>query len=259
MPFVNTLKERIRARQVVVGTWILFVNTPGIVRMIAEAGYHFCVVDFQHSALGIETAAAMCDVGRGCGITPLVRPALLTQGEINRLQDAGAAGIMFPDVRSPEAVRRFRAWMQYPPVGERGVAVGGAGTDYNPDRGAPALARANDEAVLAIQIEHREGIEALDDILSGGGVDMVEIGRHDLAASLGVPGQFDHPRMADAMQRIIDCCERHDVCAGTGCEGTADAAALLDAGFRALYVGTDRRILTNSYRSTMAGLAPLLS
>jgi 2-keto-3-deoxy-L-rhamnonate aldolase RhmA len=212
------MKSRLARGEVTVGTWVLFVQTPGIVRMIAEAGFDFCALDFQHTGLTSETIGAMCDMARACGITPIVRPASVTQGEVNRLQDAGAVGIMFPDVRSRAEIDSYRSWMLYPPAGERGVGIAGAGSDYDPNRGADALARLNDQALLVIQVEHSDAVKGLDAILEGGGVDLVEIGRNDLATSLGIPGQMDHPLMREAVQEVVECCNRHRVGVGTGVE-----------------------------------------
>ncbi len=36
----------------------------------------------------------------------------------------------------------------------------------------------------------------------------------DLSCSLGIPGQFDHPKFADAIRRVGDACRRHGKAAG---------------------------------------------
>lgn len=255
MPFHGNMKDRLARGQVTVGTWVLFTQTPGIVRMIAEAGFDFCAIDFQHTGFTTETVGAMCDMARACGITPIVRPANITQGEVNRLQDAGAVGIMFPDVRSRAEIDLYRSWMLYPPVGERGVGIAGAGSDYDPDRGPDALAHRNAQVLVCIQVEHSDAVKNLDSLLDGGGVDVIEIGRNDLATSMGLPGQLEHPRMQEAVREIVEVCQRHGVTVGTGVEDAAGAAAAIDMGLRSVCINTDRRILSKFYRSTCSDLA----
>ena len=254
MPFKGLMKQRLAEGKVTVGTWVLFNQTPGIVRMIAEAGFDFVCIDFQHTGLSSETVGAMCDIARACNITPIVRPSLISQGEVNRLQDAGAVGIMFPDVRSREDIDLYRSWMLYPPAGERGVGIAGAGSDYDPDKGPDALAHRNSQSILCVQVEHREAVDNLDMMLEGGGIDVIEIGRNDLATSMGVPGQLEHPMMQDAVAKVVASCQRYGVAVGTGVEDAAGAAAAIDMGLRSVCINTDRRILSKFYRSTMAEL-----
>jgi 4-hydroxy-2-oxoheptanedioate aldolase len=258
MPFQNIMKQRLDAGKVVLGTWVAYVQTPGIVRMIAEAGFHFCVIDFQHTSLSIETAAAMCDVARGCNITPIVRPAAITRAEVNRLQDSGAAGIMYPDVRSRAEIDEYRSWMLYPPAGTRGIGLATSGADYSLDRDAAGLSASNDAAVVAIQVEHGDAVRDLDQLFSGGGIDMVEVGRNDLAASLGIPGEVGHPRMHEAIRKIIETGHEHNIAIGTGARGAKDAAELIELGVRSLCISADRRILGTFYRSTISDLKPVL-
>lgn len=255
MPFQGKMKECLANGQVTVGTWVLFTQTPGIVRMIAEAGFDFCCIDFQHTALTTETVGAMCDMARACGITPIVRPSLVSQGEVNRLQDAGAVGIMFPDVRSRADIDLYRSWMLYPPSGERGVGLAGAGSDYDPERGAEALAHRNSQSILCIQVEHSDAVKNLDSLLDGGGVDIIEIGRNDLATSLGIPGQLEHPRIQELVREVVEGCQKHGVTVGTGVEDAAGATAAIEMGLRSVCINTDRRILSKFYRSTCADLA----
>ena len=254
MALYSDLKTRLRGGEFIIGTWVAFVQTPGIIRMIAEAGFDFCAIDLQHSALSIDVVGAMCDMARASGITPVVRPALALQAEVNRLQDAGAVGIMFPDVRSRTPVDIYRSWLLYPPAGERGVASATSGSDYYPGRGSEALQRSNAQTILAVQVEHVDGIAGLDSILAGGGVDLLEVGRHDLATSMGLPGALQHPAVQDAVREIVACCERYDVPAGTAVQDVQEAQALKEVGVRSVLVNTDRSILSQFYRATCGAL-----
>jgi len=237
------------------GSWIMYVRTPGIVRMAAMAGLDYVIVDNQHSAIDWETMADMCELARACGIAAFVRPSMLNEGTVNRIQDLGAHGVMVPGVEDRATVDDCRGWMRYPPHGTRGVTVGGPATDYSvAPLDAATMADSNDRQVLLIQIESRAGLDALEDILDGGGVDGIEVGRNDLAADLGVPGQVRHPLVMAALDRLIDVCSARDVGVGLMASSDEEAKEMATRGVALLNWRSDKAILGASYRQFVAGL-----
>lgn len=239
------------------GTMVMYVRAPGIIRMISQTGFDYVFVDMQHSSLGWETIADMCEVGRACGLAVIVRPSTVSQAQVNRIQDLGAHGIMFPDVRSREEIDRFLHWMHYPPSGERGVTVGGPSSDYRVDRGPEALERLNRANIVVVQAECMEAVDALPSMLSGGGIDLVEVGRQDLSASLGVPGETSHPKVLDALRRVVADCDAHGVRVGAQAANNDDAQRLLDLGLRCISHIPDRRILLLNFEGAIRDLRGL--
>jgi 4-hydroxy-2-oxoheptanedioate aldolase len=61
---------------------------------------------------------------------------------------------------------------------------------------------ANRETLVALMIEDREGVEALPEILSVPGIDLILEGAADLSQSLGVPWQTRHPLVRDALHHM---------------------------------------------------------
>ena len=82
--------EKFRAGEPVFGTMVMWVRTPGIIRMAAVAGFDYVMIDLQHSNLGFETVVDMCEVARAAGIALFIRPSDMSQDVVNRLQDMGA-------------------------------------------------------------------------------------------------------------------------------------------------------------------------
>jgi len=114
--------------------------------------------------------------------------------------DAGAHGIIVPMVNSKEDAEKAVSAVYYPPKGQRGVGLAraqGYGSDFEGYR-----AWLNDEAVVIVQVEHIESVDNLKAILSVEGVDGFIVGPYDLSASMGRPGQFDHPDMTVVMKEI---------------------------------------------------------
>ncbi len=149
------------------------------------------------------------------GLSPIVRVADMQYALVARALDCGAQGVIFPRVESPELLEKAVSWTKFPPVGIRGFGLGPQHIDYEradhpEDAGAHESERdggAADRNQLAV--------ERRDELLSVPGLDAVLIGPVDLSISLGVPGEFEHPKMVEAMEQIRDACLKHGVAPGT--------------------------------------------
>jgi 4-hydroxy-2-oxoheptanedioate aldolase len=248
----NRTKERLAAGQLAAGSWIQLTRTPSIVRVMAAAGLDFAFIDTEHSSLDWETVGDLCEMARASGITPIVRPYVLDARLANRLLDIGAMGLMFHDVTARSEVELVLDAMRHPPRGHRGVTAGGAPTDYRTGDAATLHRLVEEASMLVIQIESRTGVDRLDEILAGGGVDVVEVGRNDLSASLGVPGEIRSETVLATLDRIVAVCGRHSVAVGVNAVSFEDADDLIARGIRCLSMGSDRSLLATAYRATAA-------
>jgi 2-keto-3-deoxy-L-rhamnonate aldolase RhmA len=128
--------------------------------------------------------------------------------------DQGALGIMVPRVNTPEQVRDIISWMRYPPDGARSFS-GTVAQTFLQDSSIQALMDLNNHhTICAIQIERKEALEQLDEIMSFPGVDVACLGFTDLSIDLGIPGQIDHPRVAAITERALHLAQKHNVAAG---------------------------------------------
>jgi 2-keto-3-deoxy-L-rhamnonate aldolase RhmA len=210
----NPVKRAIKTGQTVIGSEISRFRSPDIARLYALAGFDFVFIDMEHSAYSMESVADMIAAARTGGIVPIVRVPQADYTLISRVLDQGAQGIMVPRVNTPEQVRDIISWMRYPPDGARGFAATMAQTDFE-DTSIETLMDANNHQTLcAIQIERKEALEDLDEIMSFPGVDVACLGFTDLSIDLGIPGQIDHPRMVAITERVLALSQRHGVAAG---------------------------------------------
>lgn len=244
---VNHLKATLAAGGHAIGTWLVMSRSPAVVRMAAAAGFDFVFVDTEHSDYSWETVGALCDTARACDLVPVVRPYDAGSGLANRIQDLGAMGLMYHDVRCRAEVEALLTAMRYPPRGTRGLSSYGAGMDYLSGPGEALRAGADDNTMLVIQIESAEGVERIDEILTGGGVDLVEVGRGDLASSLGVPMQPRHAKVDATLAHLVERCAAHGVAVGVNCTSIEDGRDMLALGVRSLCYANDRRILQDAY------------
>ncbi|MGB9499238.1 MAG: HpcH/HpaI aldolase family protein [Dissulfuribacterales bacterium] len=182
-----------------IGSWITLAH-PAIAEIMAKSGFDWLTIDMEHSVITIREAEELIRVIDLCGAAPLVRLSANDPVQIKRVMDAGSHGVIVPMVNSaPEAEQAVTA-VRYPPEGRRGVGLAraqGYGTHFD-----QYLNWVNKNALVIVQVEHIKAVDNLEAILSVEGVDGYIIGPYDLSGSLGVPGQFDHPLMKNAMQRI---------------------------------------------------------
>ena len=161
---------------------------------------------------------------------------------------------MLPLVGSVEVAQAAVAALKYPPLGRRGVALRIAHDNYRSAAPAEALAAANDRTVLILMIETAEGVEHAEAIAALDGVDALWLGHFDLSASLGIPGQFDHPDFRAATRRICAAAQQHGKGLGRLVTGAAEAQRALDDGFRLIAWGGDVWLLQDALAAGVAGL-----
>jgi 2-dehydro-3-deoxyglucarate aldolase/4-hydroxy-2-oxoheptanedioate aldolase len=220
------------------GVMCLEFASTGIGRISAEAGAEFAVYDMEHSGWGLETIKMLAATSRGAGLVPLVRVPTSDYHHIAHALDVGAMGIVLPLVATAQQAREAVACAMYPPRGRRGVAFAMAHDDYRGGDVAAKMAQANENVMVVAQIETAEGLRNADEIAAVDGIDALWIGQFDLTTSLGIAGQFDHPRFVEATATVLQACRKHGKAATLAVMDPDQLAAGPANGFRLLvYVG----------------------
>ena len=240
----NPIRQTLADGGASVGSW-LNLGSPLAAEVMATAGFEWLVVDAEHTTYDIALVAHTFRAIEARGAIPLVRAWDHEPATIGRLLDAGAYGIVFPHVSTPEQARTLADGMRYPPVGTRSMGTGRCGTisaDYRD--------RSNEELLCIPQIEDMEGIENAEAIASVAGVDIGFLGPGDLSLSMGV--EAGTPEHEAALQQFLEGCQR----AGKPCgipvkDGTA-ARRRIEQGFRFVDVGNDFRLLEASAAKALA-------
>src|SRR5579883_2192184 len=202
----NRVKQALAAGQVQVGTQLAQLRNPEVVRALGAAGLHWIFIDTEHGGMGIESVQ---DITRAClqsNISPIVRVADLQYSLVARALDCGAQGIIFPRVESPELLAKAVSWMKFPPAGIRGFGLGPAHIEWH-FAGIPAvIEHANEHTLTVLQIETQLAFERREELLTVPGIDVVLVGPADLSISLGIPGQFENPKLIETIEAIRDAC-----------------------------------------------------
>lgn len=209
---LTSLKTRLRNRETTIGSWIT-LGHPAIAEIMASAGFDWLTVDMEHSAITLVQAQQLIQVIELAGCVPLVRVGANDPNLIKRVMDAGAHGVIVPNVNSQKEAEQAVQSVKYPPKGSRGVGLAraqGFGTEFE------AYKKWNEtESIVIVQIEHIDAVNDIDNILAVEGIDAFMVGPYDLSASLGIPGQFENSKFLTAMKKVSDAMTRiHGVAPG---------------------------------------------
>jgi 2-dehydro-3-deoxyglucarate aldolase len=194
-----SLKNKLKNNELTIGSW-LTIPHQSVVEIMATAGFEWLTLDLEHAAIDISQAMNMIALIQGKGMKALVRVSKNEEVIIKRMLDAGADGIIVPTVKTAEEARQAVDFVKYPPVGKRGVGLNraqnyGIGFEEYKDW-------LKNECVVIVQIEHIDSVTNLNEILATDGVDGIIVGPYDLSASMGMPGNYEHPDVLEALKTV---------------------------------------------------------
>lgn len=206
---MSSLKVRLRNGESVVGTMICVVGNPDIIKIMQASGFDFVVIDNEHGCFDYGVAAGMIGLARALDFPCLVRIPNAGREGILKYMEMGASGFLLPNCDTAEQAKALVEHSKYAPLGNRGVSMLRAHTGYE-KVASPVeyMKRANDDGVLLCQIESSRGVGNIDSILAVDGVDAAFIGPNDLSQSYGLMGQYDHPTVAGAIDRVMEAAKR---------------------------------------------------
>ena len=228
---MSLVKQKLRLGECVLG---YMTKHPGasIVETLCHRGWDFVIIDAEHGPIDPLECEQMTRAAELGGSAAVVRVPAHDRSTITHYLDVGPQGLQLPMVESridAEAAVRFA---KYWPDGERGVAAVRAASYGGGDGLTAYTARTNADLLVVAQIETAAAVERIDEIVSVVAIDVVFIGPTDLANSLGVLGQPDHPRLIDALERISAAARRSSKTLGILAANEEDARRWIDRGAR---------------------------
>lgn len=247
----NAVKRRLAGGGVAIGTMVFEFGTTGIARIAAAAGADFVCFDMEHTGWSVETLRGLFATARAAEIVPMVRVPATEYHLLARPLDVGAMGLM---VESEAQARRIVECAKYPPLGRRGAGFGMAHDDYRSGDVVEKMAQANRELLLIAQVETVAGVEDVEQIAAVDGIDVLWVGHNDLSISLGIPGELQHPRYVQAVERVRAACRAHGKALGFMATSIEDGHRLLAWGVRCLAHGGDIQLYQRALREGIDAL-----
>ena len=199
----NRMLTKIKAGEKVVGLQIPFCS-PDLVELMGIAGIDYVFVDCEHGSFSLSDVEMMCRTAEMAGVTPIVRVVNIEPTTILPFLVRGAMGIIGPHIRTRAQAEQLVRACLFSPEGVR--SYGNARGDYYGTYDPPVehMRRANEEMFICGMIEEEEGFRNLPEILKVDGLDFFKFGVHDISLDMKVPGEFDHPKVKQAMARAAE-------------------------------------------------------
>lgn len=222
-----------------------------MVELAALSGFETLVIDNEHGPASISETLRLVRTAQGAGAQVIVRVNSHCRNEISRTLDTSVDGLIVPMVNSGAEARAVVEACRYAPVGSRGVAAAvvrasGYGTN------AGYIEAANRSVLLAVQIESREAVDNIDEIICVPGIDMFFIGPSDLASSMGYIGQLSAPpvvsKIEEARVKILSAGKL----AGTVPRPDANAEQLIRQGYHLVVDGSDIGLYRGALQAKLA-------
>lgn len=243
----NRTKRMLKEGKTVIGTMVSDVRSPSIAQMLATAGFDFFILDTEHGPFSIETVQDMALASRGAGINFFVRvPTRFGHHNLSRPLDAGAEGLLIPQVETIEEVRNIVRATRYYPLGKRGMALRRAPNEYAKGNPRELTQLVNNEVLIILQIESKIAIDNLEELISIEGIDAVLIGPNDLSQDLGVPGEINHPIVQEYIQKLAEKCNKVNFPWGIHLENPSDLIPWIEKGMRFIMCSSDISMIVDT-------------
>ncbi len=251
----NPVKQKLAAGGNALGSMIFEFFTPGMPRLLKNAGAEYALYCMEHTGASYETLKPQFALCRALGVVPLARVPGTEYDFIARALDCGALGVMVPLVDSAQQAEFIVSCTRYPPAGgRRGAAFGFAHDDFEGGDVAAKMKMIHERTLVIAMIETKSGLENVETIAAVPGVDVLWLGHFDLSNFLGIPGQFSSPVFQDAIRRIVAAAKKHGKAAGYMAASAALGKEYLGHGFRMLATGTDQGMLQEATRAMLEGM-----
>lgn len=254
------IKARLARNEIVMSAAVGRTMHHNLVQMIGLAGgFHALWFDHEHCGLTIEQLEVGTLAARSVGLDTFVRIPPTDYALVTRCLEAGGGGVMAAQIFSAEQAEQFVRWTKFMPRGGRGLNNGGFDAQFGRIPPAEFCQKANRETFVAIQIETLGAVEQCDAIAAIDGVDLLFIGPVDLSQSLGVTGDFFHPKCIDAIDRVAAACARHGKHWGAVTANLEHCDLLVGKGCRLITPTNDVRLFSSGLQAFQTQFAKYIS
>jgi len=212
----NHALRQLRAGKLAVGLGVRNARTVDIAQIAKTCGYDWLFIDCEHSSMDLDTAAQISAASLAVGVTPVVRVPGVEHWHASRILDNGAQGIVVPHVDDAAQAKRVANACRFPPIGHRSMGGGLQQLGFAPMPVGEAARIVNEETLVVVMIESPQGVASCEEIAAVPGIDALLIGTNDLCFEMGIPGQFNDPKVAEAYRKVIAACRKHGKFPGMG-------------------------------------------
>ena len=247
-------RDRLQQGDVLIG---IFCKTtaPEFIEIVGHAGFDFCILDMEHGPVQLETLQQLIRAAEGSGVLPIVRTRDTRPESIAQPLDLGAVGIQVPQVASKAEAEAILDAAKFAPSGHRGVCRFVRAARFSAmDRNAYFAAANSSFVILQLESTRLAEYRKIADIP---GVDILFIGPYDLSQSLGVPGNIEHPRVLEEMQKIVAIAKRKNKTIGVFADSPSQSQRWIAAGVQYIAYSVDVGLFYTACSDTVNTLRKL--
>ncbi len=195
---MKNLAERLRAGDRKMAAIFIGGPSPDLVEMAGLAGADFVILDGEHGPVWSELPHLL-RAARAFSIPAIVRVLAGRVDMIGQALDFGADGVLVPGIRTLEEARAALAAARYAPKGVRGLAFSSRAAGYGYQGGPDYLEDSNRRIAVLLQVETKEAVGNLEDLVRLAGVDGIFVGPTDLSVAYG-----ENSRQTEKVRQIIE-------------------------------------------------------
>lgn len=246
----SDFRSRLLRGDLLLGTMVTLTDA-AVPELLADLGFDWLFVDGEH---GPFDTAGLLNILRAAGhrTACVVRVAAAEEARIKCVLDLGAAGVIVPMVNTAEQAAAVVRYARYAPQGGRGVGLArahGYGLRFK-----EYVETANDRVAVIVQAEHKDAVANIEAIVRVPGVDAVQLGPYDLAASMGKMGRVDDPEVVAAIDHVIRVCQAARLPIGWFSVAADAARPYITRGCTLITAGVDTLLLAAAARTALQDL-----
>ncbi|KAJ4354126.1 uncharacterized protein N0V89_005859 [Didymosphaeria variabile] len=216
VPLYNSLREKLLKDEVAYTLSVKLVRSVELPMMAKTAGFDGILIDMEHSSLDLDTTGQLCIAALYAGIAPIVRVPSKDQFFISRVLDGGALGVIVPHIRTVQDAKDVVAAAKFQPQGHRSSTNGLPHFQFRSIAAKKSNPVVNANTLVIPMVETLEAVEIVEELAALEGVDSLLIGTNDMTAEMGIPGDYENPRLTEVYRKTIDACNKHGKWVGCG-------------------------------------------
>jgi 2-keto-3-deoxy-L-rhamnonate aldolase RhmA len=238
---MGTLIEKLKNREKIFATTLVSIQWSGVIEIFKNDVLDFLILDLEHGSFSVEAAETLIRTARAYELPVIARAADSLYHLLSGCLDAGAKGVVVPRVETADQARAVMQSVRFPPQGRKGF--GG----FSLVREWRGVEQFNSQTAVLLQIESRRGIDNLEEILDVEGISGIIVGPSDLSIDLGVPLQYDHPRLIESVDRVLATCRARELSCGIYCAAEAAISLWRDRGMNIIWSGCATDFISRGY------------
>lgn len=218
---------------------------PAFIEIMGYAGLDYVIIDLEHGPNTIQITQNLIRAAQVAEIFPIIRVKEGCESVMGEALDIGAGGLIVPQITTKSEAEAVIDRVKFYPDGHRGMCRFVRAADYSAKDRFEYFADAN-KSVIILQIEGKDGIDNIGEILSVKGIDVIFVGPYDLSQSLGLPGQVNHPLVEEKMLEIVKKCGEKNITVATFVDTPENAAKWQKNGVKFISYSVDVGIFYNA-------------